>query len=127
MKGVFDELPSAGARAGEGGIGRAGGGSGFAAAEIALELGVVSCGIVKRYAGIAATTPGAPFREGHRGPPEDGRAHARALSPKAPGRGACDGALRDATGQALQIDFGERVVGIGGRKVGEVFLFVATQ
>lgn len=64
-------------------------------------------------------------REGHPGQPENDRARRGTAAARAHCRGQGDGALRDAAGEQLQIDFGERRVEIAGAAT-KVFFFVAT-
>jgi transposase len=64
-------------------------------------------------------------RERRDGKPANTATRRAALSSGAEGRGAGDDAVRDATGRQLQIDFGERLVEIGGVKI-KAFVFVAT-
>ncbi|BAC47205.1 bll1940 [Bradyrhizobium diazoefficiens USDA 110] len=69
--------------------------------------------------------PGLVGRARRGSQPADAATRRAALSPGAEGRSAGDDALRDAPGRQLQIDFGERLVEIGGVKI-KAFVFVAT-
>ena len=59
------------------------------------------------------------------GQPANTATHGAAVSSGAEGRGAGDARFETPPGRQLQIDFGERLVEIGGAKI-KAFVFVAT-